>query len=79
MHAIFEFLKNLHDSGHLQEMVRAGGIPVIAAIVFAETGLLVGFFLPGDTHAIRFRRGRRRRSDRPRASMSWISMCSFPR
>ncbi|MCE0484422.1 MAG: VTT domain-containing protein [Methylacidiphilales bacterium] len=49
MHAIFEFLKNLHDSGHLQEMVRAGGIPLVAAIVFAETGLLVGFFLPGDT------------------------------
>jgi membrane-associated protein len=49
MHAIFDFLKNLHDSGHLQAMVRAGGVPLIALIVFAETGLLVGFFLPGDT------------------------------
>ena len=49
MHAIFDFFKNLHDSGHLQEMVRAGGVPLIALIVFAETGLLVGFFLPGDT------------------------------
>jgi membrane-associated protein len=49
MHAIFEFLKNLHDSGHLQALVRSGGIPVVAMIVFAETGLLVGFFLPGDT------------------------------
>jgi membrane-associated protein len=49
MHAIFDFFKNLHDSGHLQEMVRAGGVPLIAMIVFAETGLLVGFFLPGDT------------------------------
>jgi membrane-associated protein len=49
MHAIFDFLKNLHDSGHLQVMVRAGGIPLVAAIVFSETGLLVGFFLPGDT------------------------------
>jgi membrane-associated protein len=49
MHAIFDFLKNLHDSGHLQEMVRTGGVPLIALIVFAETGLLVGFFLPGDT------------------------------
>ena len=48
-HSIFEFLKNLHDSGHLQALVRSGGIPVIAMIVFAETGLLVGFFLPGDT------------------------------
>jgi len=49
MHAIFDFLKNLHDSGHLQELVRSGGVPLIALIVFAETGLLVGFFLPGDT------------------------------
>jgi membrane-associated protein len=30
-------------------MVRSGGVPLIALIVFAETGLLVGFFLPGDT------------------------------
>jgi membrane-associated protein len=49
MHDILQFIKNLHDSGHLQEMVRAGGVPLVAAIVFAETGLLVGFFLPGDT------------------------------
>jgi len=49
MHSIFDFIKNLHDSGHLQIMVRSGGVPLIALIVFAETGLLVGFFLPGDT------------------------------
>ena len=49
MHAIIDFIKNLHDSGHLQQMVHQGGIPLIALIVFAETGLLVGFFLPGDT------------------------------
>lgn len=49
MHAILTFIKNLHESGHLQEMIRHGGIPIMALIVFAETGLLVGFFLPGDT------------------------------
>ncbi len=49
MQSIFDFIKNLHDSGHLQQMVHQGGIPLIALIVFAETGLLVGFFLPGDT------------------------------
>jgi len=49
MHSIFDFIKNLHDSGHLQVLVRSGGVPLIALIVFAETGLLVGFFLPGDT------------------------------
>jgi membrane-associated protein len=49
MHAIFEFLKQLHSSAYLEHLIHTGGIPVIAAIVFAETGLLIGFFLPGDT------------------------------
>jgi membrane-associated protein len=49
MHSIIEFFKNLHDSGHLDHLVRTGGIPLISFIIFAETGLLVGFFLPGDT------------------------------
>jgi membrane-associated protein len=30
-------------------IVQAGGILVVALIIFAETGLLAGFFLPGDT------------------------------
>lgn len=30
-------------------IVQAGGILAVAAIVFAESGLLLGFFLPGDT------------------------------
>jgi membrane-associated protein len=33
----------------LDELVRWGGYLVLAAIVFTETGLLVGFFLPGDS------------------------------
>jgi membrane-associated protein len=49
MHAFLEFVKNLYNSGYMEHLVHTGGIPVIAAIVFAETGLLVGFFLPGDT------------------------------
>ncbi len=49
MHALFEFLKNLHSSAYLEHLVHTGGIPLITLIVFAETGLLVGFFLPGDT------------------------------
>ncbi len=31
------------------QLIQAGGILLIAAIVFAESGLLVGFFLPGDS------------------------------
>jgi len=49
MHAIIEFIKNLYDPNYMQGLIHAGGVPLIAAIVFAETGLLVGFFLPGDT------------------------------
>lgn len=33
----------------LSEVIRAIGVFGIAAIVFAESGLLIGFFLPGDT------------------------------
>ena len=41
-----DFFHRLRD---LQGLIRWGGIAVIAAIVFSETGLLVGFFLPGDS------------------------------
>ena len=34
---------------HLDELIRWGGYAVLIAIVFAETGLLAGFFLPGDS------------------------------
>ena len=33
----------------LDELIRWGGYTVLVAIVFAETGLLAGFFLPGDS------------------------------
>ena len=33
----------------LDDLVRWGGLAVLVAIVFTETGLLVGFFLPGDS------------------------------
>ncbi len=31
------------------EWIKTGGIFALAAIIFAETGLLIGFFLPGDS------------------------------
>ena len=37
---------NLYE---LDELIRVGGYVLITAIVFAETGLLVGCFLPGDS------------------------------
>lgn len=33
----------------VHSLIESGGILLIALIVFAESGLLVGFFLPGDT------------------------------
>lgn len=33
----------------VEHLVQSGGILIVSLIVFAESGLLVGFFLPGDT------------------------------
>jgi membrane-associated protein len=45
-----EWIKHLfHELMDVQTLVRVGGLTVITAIVFAETGLFVGFFLPGDS------------------------------
>jgi membrane-associated protein len=49
MQSIIDFIKHLYDPVYMQALVHSGGVPLIATIVFAETGLLVGFFLPGDT------------------------------
>jgi membrane-associated protein len=49
MEHVFEFLKNLHSSEGIIGLIRTGGLALIAFIIFAETGLLVGFFLPGDS------------------------------
>lgn len=37
------------DLHNLPELIRWGGYTALFIIVFAETGLLVGFFLPGDS------------------------------
>jgi membrane-associated protein len=46
MDAITEFLSRLYQ---FDELIRWGGYTALTAIVFAETGLLAGFFLPGDS------------------------------
>jgi len=43
------FLHALFNPEGLKELIRAGGAPLICAIVFVETGFFVGFFLPGDS------------------------------
>jgi membrane-associated protein len=50
MEAIWEFFRNLHDPDYvIAHWVAWGGVALLAAIVFTETGLMIGFFLPGDT------------------------------
>ena len=46
MQDFIEFLKNLMDADWIMSH---GGLYLVAFIVFAETGLFVGFFLPGDS------------------------------
>jgi len=41
-----EFFSRLRE---LESLLTWGGYPVLMTIIFAETGLLVGFFLPGDS------------------------------
>src|ERR1700729_4321058 len=54
MHAIVDFLKALYNAERLLELARALlrsplGVAGLFGIIFAETGLLIGFFLPGDS------------------------------
>lgn len=46
MQSILEFVHNLRD---VKGLVEWGGYVGVTFIIFAETGLLVGFFLPGDS------------------------------
>jgi membrane-associated protein len=45
-----EWLKDLfHQLTDVENLIRVGGLTAMTAIVFAETGLMIGFFLPGDS------------------------------
>src|ERR1700738_3966888 len=46
MHLIKEAFSYLH---HMDDLIRWGGYFGMAAIIFAETGIMAGFFLPGDS------------------------------
>ncbi len=49
MDKIHDFIHLITTVEGITQMIRWGGLGVLIAIVFAETGLLVGFFLPGDS------------------------------
>jgi membrane-associated protein len=46
MHALLDLFHKIYN---VPGLIRIGGLAAMAAVVFAETGLLVGFFLPGDS------------------------------
>ena len=49
MESIGNFVHLLTTVEGISEIIRFGGLMLLMLIVFAETGLLVGFFLPGDS------------------------------
>jgi membrane-associated protein len=46
MQSLIDLFHKIYD---VQGIIRWGGLFALVAVVFAETGLLVGFFLPGDS------------------------------
>ena len=46
---ILSFWHQISTPEGITQMILWGGVPIMTLIVFAETGLLVGFFLPGDS------------------------------
>lgn len=46
---MLEWLKQLYSSEGIASLIQAGGVVALFGIIFAETGLLLGFFLPGDS------------------------------
>ncbi len=49
METVTHFIESLYSSDGLKHLIATGGLWLLIAIVFSETGLLVGFFLPGDS------------------------------
>lgn len=46
MHDLVDLFHKIYN---VQGLIRWGGLVALTAVIFAETGLLVGFFLPGDS------------------------------
>jgi membrane-associated protein len=46
MHDLLALFHKIYD---VQGLIRVGGLALLTAVIFSETGLLIGFFLPGDS------------------------------
>ncbi len=49
METLYQLFSSLHTIDGIETIIRSGGLFVLIFIIFAETGLLIGFFLPGDS------------------------------
>lgn len=49
MEFIKELIRLITTPEGFKQLIAWGGYPVLFAIIFSETGLLIGFFLPGDS------------------------------
>jgi len=49
MDQILHWFGFLHDPEKLKALVLWGSYPVLAGMIYSETGLFIGFFLPGDS------------------------------
>jgi len=49
LESILHFLRSLYDPQGIEQLIRWGGPTLVCTIIFVETGLFVGFFLPGDS------------------------------
>jgi membrane-associated protein len=49
LEGLVDLWKHLHTADGLKELIQTGGLLVLFLIIFSETGLLIGFFLPGDS------------------------------
>jgi membrane-associated protein len=56
---------------NVDHIISAGGILIVSLIIFAESGLLVGFFLPGDTLLF----GAGLAASQGKFSLLWLIIC----
>ena len=49
MSSVFDFIHNLLTEEGLRHLIVSGGYLALFIVIFSETGLLIGFFLPGDS------------------------------
>jgi membrane-associated protein len=82
MHDLIELFKELMNAEKLAALVTLyGGLYLVALIIFAETGLFIGFFLPGDSllfvTGVMIANSLDPFNNNPANLLFWISLISF--